>query len=80
MHHRPHLQPVRRGTGQSCRAAPGRCDRGHLRSLNKHGIVLDEFRGSKLAVRHLIGLDHQRVVFFSDALGHFDAGQRLEGQ
>jgi LacI family transcriptional regulator len=51
----------------------------HLHSPTTHGIVFDDFRGAKLAVRHLIGLGHQRIAFISGPLDHFDAVQRLEG-
>ena len=51
----------------------------HIQTPNSHGIVFDDFRGAKLAVRHLIGLGHQRIAYISGPLDHFDAAQRLEG-
>ena len=51
----------------------------HIQIPNTHGIVFDDFRGAKLAVRHLIGLGHQRIAYISGPLDHVDAAQRLEG-
>ena len=51
----------------------------HIQLPNTHGIVFDDFRGAKLAVRHLIGLGHQRIAYISGPLDHVDAAQRLEG-
>lgn len=50
-----------------------------IEAPNITGIAFDDFKGAKLAARHLIGLGHARIAYISGPLDHFDAAQRLEG-
>lgn len=46
---------------------------------NLFSIDFDNEGGSRLAVRHLLGLGHQRIAFISGPADHPDAQQRLFG-
>jgi LacI family transcriptional regulator len=52
------------------------------RDLNSPGLFsidFDNLEGTRLAVRHLLGMGHQNIAYISGPLDHPDALQRLEG-
>ena len=51
----------------------------HLVANNLFSIDFDNEGGSRLAVRHLVGLGHQKIAFISGPADHPDAQQRLAG-
>lgn len=46
---------------------------------NLCSIAFDNVEGSRLAVRHLLGLGHRRIAYITGQTDHLDAWQRLEG-
>jgi LacI family transcriptional regulator len=42
-------------------------------------IIIENFRGSKEMVRHLISLGHGRIAIIKGAAGNYDAAERLRG-
>lgn len=42
-------------------------------------VVIENFRGAKEMVRHLISLGHKRIAIVKGAAGNYDAAERLRG-
>jgi len=42
-------------------------------------IMIDNFRGAREMVRHLISLGHRRIAIIKGAAGNYDAAERLRG-